>query len=98
MRKELSAELSESVKQWGAKMRGEKRSSRAFRFDRPDVRSIRNRCGLSQLKFAEVVGISVSTFRNWEQDRLKPEDAARVLLLVASVYLVTLRFGDELSS
>ncbi|HCE69426.1 MAG TPA: hypothetical protein DER40_18585, partial [Geobacter sp.] len=39
---------------------------------------------LSQDKFADLVGISVGTLRNWEQGRRKPEGPARVLLQVAS--------------
>jgi len=86
MRKELFEELLESVKQGGAILRGEKRPSRTFKFAQPNVRSIRDRYGLSQPKFADMMGISVSTLRNWEQGRRKPEGAARVLLLVASRY------------
>ena len=37
-------------------------------------------------KFAELLGISPATLRNWEQGRRKPEGAARVLLCVAAKY------------
>lgn len=86
MRKELFEELLKSVKQGGAILRGEMRPSRTYKFDQPDVRSIRDRYGLSQPKFADMLGISVSTLRNWEQGRRKPEGAARILLLVAAKY------------
>ena len=86
MREELFEELLESVKQGGAILRGERKPSRVFKFDQPNVRSIRDRYGLSQPKFANMIGISVSTLRNWEQGRRKPEGAARILLLVASKY------------
>lgn len=86
MREELFAELLESIKQGGAILRGEKKPSRVFEFEQPDVRSIRGRYGLSQAKFAGMLGISVSTLRNWEQGRRKPEGAARVLLRVAAKY------------
>lgn len=86
MRKELFDELLKSVKQGGAILRGEMKPSRIFKFDQPDVRSIRDRYGLSQPKFADMLGISVSTLRNWEQGRRKPEGAARILLLVAAKY------------
>jgi len=49
-------------------------------------RLIRDHYGLSQAKFADMPGISVSTLRNWEQGRRKPEGAARVLLRVAAQY------------
>ena len=86
MREELFAELLESIKQGGAILRGEMKPSRVFEFEQPDVRSIRGHYGLSQAKFAGMLGISVSTLRNWEQGRRKPEGAARVLLRVAAKY------------
>ena len=46
----------------------------------------RARLGLSQSKFAELLGISVKTLHNWEQGRRKPTGAARVLLRVASLH------------
>ena len=86
MREELFEELLESIKQGGAILRGEMKPSRVFEYDQPDVRSIRSHYGLSQAKFAGMLGISVSTLRNWEQGRRKPEGAARVLLRVAAKY------------
>ena len=86
MKKKLFEELLESVRQGGAILRGETKPSRIFHLDQPDVRSIRDRYGLTQPKFADLLGISVSTLRNWEQGRRKPEGAARVLLLVAAKY------------
>jgi len=86
MREELFEELLESIKQGGAILRGEMKPNRVFEFDQPDVRSIRSHYGLSQSKFAGMLGISVSTLRNWEQGRRKPEGAARVLLRVAAKF------------
>jgi putative transcriptional regulator len=48
--------------------------------DRLDVRSIRAVTGLSQAKFAELLGIEVATLRNWEQGRREPTGPARALL------------------
>jgi putative transcriptional regulator len=45
-----------------------------------DVAKIRGRTGLSQPHFAQGIGVSVSTLRNWEQGRRVPEGPARVLL------------------
>lgn len=84
MKKELFEELSESVRQGGAIMRGELKPSRVFEFADPDVRAIRAQYGLSQEKFASLIGISVGTLRNWEQGRRSPEGPARVLLRVAA--------------
>ena len=83
MKKELFDELVESIKEGGAILRGEKEPSRIFEFDKPYVQEIRRQYGLTQDKFAKLLGISVSTLRNWEQGRRKPEGPARVLLKVA---------------
>jgi len=82
MKKKLFDELLESVREGGAILRGEREPARAFFFAEPDVRSLREKHGLSQPKFAALMGISVGTLRNWEQGRRKPEGSARVLLRV----------------
>ena len=43
----------------------------------------RERLGLSQTRFAELLGISVRTLHHWEQGTRTPSGAARVLLKVA---------------
>ncbi len=45
-----------------------------------DVRKVRRVTGLSQAKFAELLGIELSTLRNWEQGRRAPTGPARALL------------------
>jgi putative transcriptional regulator len=82
MKKELFDELLESVREGGAILRGEMEPSRRFTMEEPDVRGLREKHGLSQPKFAALMGISVATLRNWEQGRRKPEGSARVLLWV----------------
>jgi putative transcriptional regulator len=84
MKDELFQELLESVKQGADIMKGTRKPSRSFQFPETEVRALRVRFGLSQDKFANLVGISVGTLRNWEQGRRKPEGPARVLLKVAS--------------
>jgi putative transcriptional regulator len=49
----------------------------------PDVATIRGKTGLSQARFAELLGVSVRTLQDWEQGRRSPSGAARTLLLVA---------------
>ncbi len=49
----------------------------------PDVAKIREETGLSQSRFASLLGVSVRTFQDWEQGRRAPSGAARTLLLVA---------------
>lgn len=84
MKEELFAELLESVRQGGAILRGEQRASRMVQVDEPDVRAVREGYGLSQSKFAALMGISAATLRNWEQGRRRPEGSARVLLQVVA--------------
>lgn len=49
----------------------------------PDVAVIREKTGLSQARFAELLGVSVRTLQDWEQGRRFPSGAARTLLMVA---------------
>jgi putative transcriptional regulator len=49
----------------------------------PDVGKIRDKTGLSQARFAELLGVSVRTLQDWEQGRRAPSGAARTLLLIA---------------
>ena len=47
------------------------------------IAATRHKLGLSQLGFAEMLGISVRTLHHWEQGTRKPSGAARVLLRIA---------------
>ena len=49
----------------------------------PPISAIRDRTGLSQSRFAELLGVSVRTLQDWEQGRRAPSRAARTLLLIA---------------
>jgi putative transcriptional regulator len=49
----------------------------------PSVASIREKTGLSQERFATLLGVSVRTLQDWEQGRRTPSGAARTLLLIA---------------
>ncbi len=50
----------------------------------PKVVSIREKTGLSQARFAQLLGVSVRTLQDWEQGRRAPSGAARTLLVVAN--------------
>lgn len=49
----------------------------------PNVASIREKTGLSQERFATLLGVSIRTLQDWEQGRRAPSGAARTLLLIA---------------
>jgi putative transcriptional regulator len=57
-----------------------RRTPRAASGEDVDVRAIRRLTGLSQAKFAELLGIELATLRNWEQGRRQPTGPARALL------------------
>ena len=50
----------------------------------PNVAETRTKTGLSQSRFAELLGVSVRTLQDWEQGRRAPSGAARTLLMIAA--------------
>jgi putative transcriptional regulator len=85
MKKELFDELLQSVKEATAIERGRAKPSRTFEVKTAnDVVRVRNKLGLSQNKFARLLGISEDTLQNWEQGRRQPAGPAKVLLKVAA--------------
>lgn len=77
-------ELVESVREAGRILRGEAKPSREFSFTPEDVQGIRAKLKKSQDEFALMIGVSVSTLRNWEQGRRRPHGPAKALLKIAS--------------
>ena len=49
-----------------------------------DFAALRRFVGLTQTQFAQAMGISVHTLRNWEQGRRQPEGPAVALLRIAA--------------
>ena len=85
MKKELFEELLESVKQAKAIEKGELKAARVVRVNaKADIVRVRGKLGLSQSKFAAVLGISADTLQNWEQGRRSPTGPAKVLLKIAA--------------
>jgi len=76
--RDLAAEIAQSVRE----MKGGK-AAREHRVKIPDALEARLVSGLSQQKFADVLGVSARTLQEWEQGRRKPSGAARSLLVIA---------------
>ena len=75
--------LTRSIRQAGEIRRGEREPGRVFEYAPVDVKAIRQKLQQSQTEFAQMIGVSVATLRNWEQGRRRPEGPARALLTVA---------------
>lgn len=82
MKANMFDELLESVREGGAILRGRKKPSRRFAIEAAGVRAIREKTKLSQNEFASLIGVSVKTLQNWEQDRRRPTGPAAALLRV----------------
>ena len=79
-------ELLESVRDMGHHMRGDPvQGIRTREFPEPDVKAIRERTGLSQTRFAYLIGVKPKTLQNWEQKRVRPTGPARALLKIIEV-------------
>jgi putative transcriptional regulator len=55
------------------------------------VAEVRANAGLSQKRFAELLGVSPRTLQQWEQGRREPAGAAKTLLRVAEQHPEVLR-------
>lgn len=75
-------ELMASVQEMDDIAKDKKSPSRRFEFPDPEVKAIRERMGVSQDKFAVILGVSKRTVENWEQGRRQPTGAARSLLKI----------------
>ena len=82
MKKETFEEMLGSVREAGAILRGQKKPSRRMVIGSAGVRAIRERTSLSQSEFAHLIGVSVKTLQNWEQDRRRPTGPAAALLSI----------------
>ena len=85
MKKEILAELKESLREANLIKRGQLKPGRVFQVDpRSSIVRVRGKLGLSQARFAAILGISADTLQNWEQGRRTPTGPARVLLKIAA--------------
>ena len=74
--------LCESIQQAGEIRNGLRKPSRVFHYGKSDVKGICERLGLTQSRFAALMGVSSRTLQNWEQGRREPEGPAKALLRV----------------
>lgn len=77
-RRDIGAELLQAVRQMKSG-----RPSRVHHIAIPEALEARMSSGLSQQKFAAILGVSPRTLQEWEQGRRKPSGAARSLLTIA---------------
>ena len=75
-RRDIGEEILEGIRQL-------KRGEHGRIVNVPAISNIREKTGLSQSRFAELLGVSVRTLQEWEQGRRMPSGAARTLLLIA---------------
>jgi putative transcriptional regulator len=82
MKKEIFEELLGSVREAGSILRGQNKPLRRTVLNPSGIRAIRERTKLSQSEFASLIGVSVKTLQNWEQDRRRPTGPAAALLRI----------------
>lgn len=85
MKKELFEELKQSLREANLIKRGQLKPGHVFKVKpESNITRVRGKLGLSQSKFAAILGISADTLQNWEQGRRSPTGPARVLLRIAA--------------
>lgn len=77
-------ELLESVEEMDRIRQGQKRASRRTVVKEIVVADVREQTGLSQTRFARLIGVSKRTLENWEQGRRSPTGPARALLKIVA--------------
>jgi putative transcriptional regulator len=84
MDEKLFNELLDSVEEMDKIRRGKKRASRRTVVKEIKVADVREKTGLSQTRFARLIGVSKRTLENWEQGRRSPTGPARALLKIVA--------------
>lgn len=84
MDKALFDDLVQSLQEAKGIAKGKAKASRYFKVTAPDAKAVRERIGLSQSEFAQLMHVSIKTLQNWEQHRRSPTGPAAALLKIVS--------------
>ena len=82
MEQAIFDDLVQSLREAKAIVRGEALASRRIKVTTPDAKAIREKIGLSQSEFAQLMQVSIKTLQNWEQHRRNPTGPAAALLKI----------------
>ena len=78
MKRELIEELRQSLREANLIKRGQLKPGRVFHVNpESNIVRVRGKLGLSQSKFAAILGISADTLQNWEQGGGRQRDRRR---------------------
>jgi len=77
-------DLLANLRQATARAGNPRRGARPTEINALTVKRLRSWTGLSQPEFARLLGVELSTLRNWEQGRREPTGPARALLRAIS--------------
>jgi putative transcriptional regulator len=70
--------------EWRSRARHCLRARDRAEFEPVDVREIRKKFGQTRRQFADMMGISAETLRNWERGRRYPVGPSRAILRIAA--------------
>lgn len=82
MKDKMFDELLASAQEMDEVAQGKKFPSRVTVYPEPEVKAIRQKMGMSQVRFASLIGVSTRTLQNWEQGRRHPTGPAKALLRI----------------
>ena len=81
--RDIGQEILEGIREVKAYKAGKKALVNRKLSDPSDPKTIRRKLNLSQAAFAGLMGVSVRTVQDWEQNRREPSGPAKSLLRIA---------------